>query len=282
MANNTNDPLFNINFVKAIENRPRIWNYNLSEYRKRNKIENAWKEVAEEVKDTEVLMALYEKNLPFKKYLINLVKEVQREPWFLKINPRGEVPVLQDNGKVIPDSVRIIDYLEDNFSNGNTPRLIPTDNLETKQKVLHFKAMIDALPARIITMGSFHHSELVHFPKPPFVGPVRTMLINADRNTVKVLQELAKKNPEIREVLLSKITVHEQKSTMITNQDQYLKVLDQVEQVLAEIENELATHIGEKENWWLCCHEFTIADISFTILLERLDQLGYSNRFLEK
>lgn len=63
-------------------------------------------------------MALYEKNLPFESHLINLVKEAQYEPWFLKLNPRGEVPVLQDTGKIIPDSVRIIDYLEDNFSNG--------------------------------------------------------------------------------------------------------------------------------------------------------------------
>uniref|UniRef100_A0A1Y1NNY4 GST N-terminal domain-containing protein n=1 Tax=Photinus pyralis TaxID=7054 RepID=A0A1Y1NNY4_PHOPY len=65
-----------------------------------------------------VLMALHEKHLQFDSIIINLVNETQYEPWFLKINPRGEVPVLQDTGKVIPDSTRIIDYLEDNFSNG--------------------------------------------------------------------------------------------------------------------------------------------------------------------
>ena len=42
----------------------------------------------------------------------------QYEPWFLRLNPRGEVPVLTDGVKVIPDSVRIVEYLEDNFSNG--------------------------------------------------------------------------------------------------------------------------------------------------------------------
>lgn len=52
MTNNTEDPLFTINFIKAIENRPCIYNYGLSEYSKRNKTEKAWKEVAEEVKDT--------------------------------------------------------------------------------------------------------------------------------------------------------------------------------------------------------------------------------------
>ena len=68
---------------------------------------------------SKVVMALHEKKLPFEAHLIDITKGVQYEPWFLQINPRGEVPVLQDIGKVIPDSSRIIDYLEDNFSNGN-------------------------------------------------------------------------------------------------------------------------------------------------------------------
>lgn len=46
------------------------------------------------------------------------MKGEQYERWFLQLNPKGEVPVLQDTGKIIPDSARIIDYLEDNFSNG--------------------------------------------------------------------------------------------------------------------------------------------------------------------
>lgn len=62
-------------------------------------------------------MALYEKNLPFATHDIDLDGE-QYKPWFLQINPKGEVPVLQDADKIIPDSARIIDYLEDNFSNG--------------------------------------------------------------------------------------------------------------------------------------------------------------------
>jgi glutathione S-transferase len=63
-------------------------------------------------------MALHEKKLPYKEHIINLTKGEQYQPWFLRINPRGEVPVLKDGVKVIPDSGRILDYLEDNFSNG--------------------------------------------------------------------------------------------------------------------------------------------------------------------
>lgn len=63
-------------------------------------------------------MALYEKRVPFKSQVVSLLAKEQYEPWFLRLNPRGEVPVLTDGVKVIPDSVRIVEYLEDNFSNG--------------------------------------------------------------------------------------------------------------------------------------------------------------------
>lgn len=67
-------------------------------------------------------MALHEKRLNFESNIINIMRSAQYESSFLKINPKGEVPVLQDDAKIIPDSNRIIDYLEDNFSNGGLNR----------------------------------------------------------------------------------------------------------------------------------------------------------------
>lgn len=74
-------------------------------------------------------MALYEKHLSFNSHLIDLTKNEQYNPWFLQINPRGEVPVLQDSGKIIPDSSRIIDYLDDNFNNGKYLHLSDSLNI---------------------------------------------------------------------------------------------------------------------------------------------------------
>lgn len=78
-------------------------------------------------------MALIEKRLPFKSHVVNIVKGEQYKPWFLEINPRGEVPVLKDGVKIIPDSARIIDYLEDNFSNG-----LYFDNLHRIVRIQYF------------------------------------------------------------------------------------------------------------------------------------------------
>ncbi|KAF2899502.1 hypothetical protein ILUMI_06674 [Ignelater luminosus] len=228
-----------------------------------------------------VLMALYEKNLPFESHVVNIQKGEQYESWFLKLNPRGEVPVLQDTGKIIPDSARIIDYLEDNFSNGDTPRVIPMDQgAEVRQKVTHFRHIIDQLPVRILTMGSFFHSEFVsNWPKPPFVGPIRRLLANAEKSIPNTLRSYAEENPDARDVLLQKASIHEQKNSVFTNKDEYVQVLDQFDEVLTNVEDELASHTEGRENWWLCSNRFTVADIALTILLERLNQLGYESRF---
>jgi glutathione S-transferase len=42
---------------------------------------------------------------------VNLMKSENREPWFLKLNPRGQVPTLDDGGTVVWDSMAILVYL---------------------------------------------------------------------------------------------------------------------------------------------------------------------------
>ena len=42
---------------------------------------------------------------------VDLMKGEQREPWFLKLNPRGQVPTLDDDGTVVWDSMAILAYL---------------------------------------------------------------------------------------------------------------------------------------------------------------------------
>lgn len=51
---------------------------------------------------------------------------------------------------------------------------------EVRQKVTHFRHIIDELPANVITMGSFYHPELVGNPKAPFFQPVRRALASKE------------------------------------------------------------------------------------------------------
>lgn len=76
-------------------------------------------------------MALLEKGIPFTTSYVNILNGKQFTKDFLSINPRGEVPVLvDDNTRCIPDSALIMDYLEDNFSNGD----ICSDFLKSQTK----------------------------------------------------------------------------------------------------------------------------------------------------
>lgn len=56
-----------------------------------------------------LLLALL--GLPYEKVNVNFDANEQRRPEFLKLNPRGQVPVLEDGGRVLWDSTAILVYL---------------------------------------------------------------------------------------------------------------------------------------------------------------------------
>jgi glutathione S-transferase len=62
-----------------------------------------------------VLICLKEKQLEFESHYVNLLRFEQHEPWFVKINPNGQVPVLVHDGKIITESTVINEYLDDVF-----------------------------------------------------------------------------------------------------------------------------------------------------------------------
>jgi glutathione S-transferase len=49
--------------------------------------------------------------IPHELRTVNLMKGEQREAWYLALNPRGQVPVLDDNGTILWDSLAILVYL---------------------------------------------------------------------------------------------------------------------------------------------------------------------------
>ena len=72
-----------------------------------------------------VRVVLAEKDLEFEKIFVDLRKQEQKLPDFLRLNPYGKVPVLVDEDEVIYDSTIINEYLEDEYP---LPRLMPEDS----------------------------------------------------------------------------------------------------------------------------------------------------------
>ena len=61
------------------------------------------------------MIPLFEKGLKFESVYVDLHKFQQHEDWFLKINPEGQVPVLDHDGDIITHTTVINEYLEDAF-----------------------------------------------------------------------------------------------------------------------------------------------------------------------
>jgi maleylacetoacetate isomerase len=57
---------------------------------------------------------------------INLTRGESRQPSYEALNPQGRVPALEDNGRLIPQSMAICEYLEETHPR---PSIFPTDPL---------------------------------------------------------------------------------------------------------------------------------------------------------
>lgn len=66
----------------------------------------------------QVRLAIAEKGLCCEEYDVSLPLSEHNEPWFMRLNPTGEVPVLVHDDNVICDPTQIMDYLEHNFNDG--------------------------------------------------------------------------------------------------------------------------------------------------------------------
>lgn len=71
-----------------------------------------------------VRIALELKGLPWHAIPVDLRTSAQRDPQFLKRNPQGLVPVLEDQATVITQSLAILEYLEERYPQ---PALLPAD-----------------------------------------------------------------------------------------------------------------------------------------------------------
>lgn len=71
-----------------------------------------------------VKIVLHEKGLAYQRVTLDLAKKEQKRAEFLKLNPYGKVPVINDNGKVLFESCIINEYLDEQYPQ---PELMPKD-----------------------------------------------------------------------------------------------------------------------------------------------------------
>lgn len=101
------------------------------------------------------------KGIEWTSHHLNLARKAHHTPWYMGINPRGLVPTLVHDGKVIIESNDILEYLEATFPE---PALIPQDKADQVRAML--KAEDDLhMDIRALTMRFVFPSFLTKRPE---------------------------------------------------------------------------------------------------------------------
>ncbi len=72
-------------------------------------------------------------NVPYETVLVDYSKGEHKQPEFLKLNPRGEVPVLEDEGIVVWDSAACLVYVARKYGGGKWLPAAPAEMAQVMQ-----------------------------------------------------------------------------------------------------------------------------------------------------
>ena len=98
------------------------------------------------------MIPLKEKGLAFESHYVDLHKFEQHEPWFVKINPEGQVPVLIHDDIIITHTSVINEYIEDVF-----PEIpLRPASAEGKAKMRYWNKFVDEHVTNQVSMHGWH------------------------------------------------------------------------------------------------------------------------------
>ncbi|KFQ24825.1 Ganglioside-induced differentiation-associated protein 1, partial [Merops nubicus] len=228
----------------------------------------------------QVRLAIAEKALKCEEHDVNLPLSEHNEPWFMRLNSSGEVPVLIHGENVICEATQIIDYLEASFVDEKVPRLMPEEGSMYYPRVQHYRELLDSLPMDAYTHGCILHPELTVDSMIPAYATSR--IRSQISNTESELKKLAEENPDLRDAYIAKQKRLKSKLLDHDNIKYLKKILDELEKVLDQVETELQRRNEETpedgSQPWLCGDFFSLADVSLAVTLHRLKFLGLARR----
>jgi glutathione S-transferase len=192
-----------------------------------------------------VRATLAEKDIPWDGHELNLRTGEQHKPQFLKLNPRGVVPVLVHDGKVIIESNIIMEYLEDAF--GDAKPLMP--------KSPQGRAAVRNLLQRLDTALHLHIATIS-------VGIAFRDQLVAVHNSEKALESYYAAMPDPRLQAVYRDVVPSG-----ANSKSFVAALDGWKRQLADMNTMLAS------TSWLVGDQLTLADFAYLPYLCRFEHL---------
>ncbi len=178
------------------------------------------------------LIPLKEKGLAFESVYIDLHKFEQHAPWFVAINPEGQVPVLDHDGNIITHTTVINEYLEDAFP--DAPPLRPADPVG-KARMRFWNKFVDEHVMNYVSMHGWHR----------MVGIIARSIEAGEF-----------------EKLVARIPLHEQREKWKTARSGFspadlANATRKIEVAIDKVEQQLASAP------YLAGRQFTLADINF-------------------
>jgi glutathione S-transferase len=189
------------------------------------------------------LINVKEKGLEFESVYVDLHKFEQHEPWFVVINPEGQVPVLDHDGHIITHTTVIGEYLEDAFP--DAPALRPSDPVG-KARMRYWNKFCDEHVMNYVSMHGWHR----------LVSVIARSIDGGEF-----------------ERLMARIPLHEQREKWRTARSGFgeadlANATRKIEVAVDKVERQL------QKTTWLSGDTYTLADINFFAIggmaLERL------------
>ncbi len=190
-----------------------------------------------------VRLVLAEKQLDWTSRLIQFSSGDHLSPAYLKMNPNGVVPTLLDGGDVVIDSTVINEYLEDVYPE----RPVRPKNPKVAARMRAWRQYIDEVPTPAIRPPSFN----------AYFVPIWSQM--TDEQFFDYTERLPLRKHFYRKMGrtgFGKADIDE--------------ALDKLNQTLQRMEQALA------DGPWLIGDQYTLADVSLTPTIVRMDDLGLS------
>jgi glutathione S-transferase len=191
-----------------------------------------------------VFLTLIEKGLEWSSEYIDLFKNEQYRPEYLRLNPKGVVPTLIHDGRPVVESTLICEYLDETFPK---PPLVPTTPYERSRMRVWSKH---------IDEGVFEATREISFSA-------------MFRDKMKSMTE------EQRNGRFNNIGDPGRRARFISTYEEGVESL-YVEQGIFAFEKmfrEMEDSLSSKQDW-LLGPQFTLADIYLTPFVARMDYLG--------
>jgi len=178
------------------------------------------------------LISMEEKALDFQSVYVDLHKFEQHEPWFVAVNPEGQVPVLDHDGVIVTHTTVIAEYLEDAFP--EAPSLRPADPAG-KARMRYWNKFVDEQVMEYVSMHGWHR----------MVGVIARSIAAGEF-----------------EQLMARVPLPRQREKWLAARAGFgaaelAKATGKIQQAVDKIETQLA------RSPWLAGDRYTLADINF-------------------